>query len=250
MKKIYIAVMVLSSLVDNLYAEPSTGLHDAARKGDIDAVRALLHQGSQINEKNWYGQTPLILSVRAGHYTVARFILEKGADVNACDMERYTPIHWAAQYGYDDIVTCLLEYGADVNTMDNAGNTSLHNAVEDHRIYLYDPPRVTFEWSRPKESTVILLLRYGADPMAQTQEGKKPADLTQNTEIKKLLDDEPERRAKITERASEILLSLKEKGIPFEVAKVAVFSYWPELKIREQAYIARQRCEAAIAPMP
>ncbi len=58
-------------------------MHEAAKRGDLDAVRLLL---------------------------------EHGADPNAREPgDNTTPLHWAAAHGHVDVVRALLDAGADVH---------------------------------------------------------------------------------------------------------------------------------------
>jgi ankyrin repeat protein len=50
-----------------LFAWDATGdLLDAARKGDLDTVKALIGKGAPLEAKTAYGQTPLYLAAMSG----------------------------------------------------------------------------------------------------------------------------------------------------------------------------------------
>jgi hypothetical protein len=71
-------------------------LLDAARKGDVAAVRTLLDEGLDVDTKFRYGRTALAFACDRGHVEVVRLLLERGADVNAQDSFYHaTPLTWA-----------------------------------------------------------------------------------------------------------------------------------------------------------
>src|SRR5262249_17503707 len=60
-----------------------TPLTIAARQGHLDAVRALLDAGADLNQSSaGEGVTPLLIATINGQFDVARFLLDRGADPN------------------------------------------------------------------------------------------------------------------------------------------------------------------------
>ena len=69
-----------------LTAPPAISIWDAARAGDVGAVREHITSGTQLNEPdetNPLGQTPLHCAVESGHKAVAELLLAEGAEVNS-----------------------------------------------------------------------------------------------------------------------------------------------------------------------
>src|SRR5262245_31648379 len=65
--------------------DPSSELLEAAKKGDIDALRSILGKGGNINAKSTNGRTGLMEAAYWGRTDAAKLFLEKGADTNAKD---------------------------------------------------------------------------------------------------------------------------------------------------------------------
>jgi hypothetical protein len=97
-----------------LAQDQSEQLFDAARKGDVAAVKALLDRGVDVNTKFRYGATALSYAADKGHLEVVKLLIERKADLNVKDsFYGATPIIWAAQKGYEKIVEVLLASGAE-----------------------------------------------------------------------------------------------------------------------------------------
>jgi ankyrin repeat protein len=95
--------------------ESPKDIWEAARKGNIEAVKQHLVAGTDVNAKDRHGRTPLY--VVAGSKEVVELLIAKGADVNAKDNNRRTPLHRAANRGHTEIVELLIAKGADVNAI-------------------------------------------------------------------------------------------------------------------------------------
>ncbi len=121
--------------------ESYTPLGCAAKNGRTAAVKVLLDNGADINQKKGgyrfgnYNPTPLILAAREGHAETVKLLLTRGADVKATDsMLHFNALMWAvssAKGEHAEIVKLLLERGANVNeTRAGYGETPLIMAAE------------------------------------------------------------------------------------------------------------------------
>jgi ankyrin repeat protein len=72
---------------------PDISIHDAAEKGNIQAVKQHIAAGTDVNAKDdaleW---TPLFMAAAWGHKEVVELFIAKGADVNATDDGGKTPL--------------------------------------------------------------------------------------------------------------------------------------------------------------
>jgi ankyrin repeat protein len=102
-------------------------MHDAAKSGDVEKVKALLKKNPALaSSKDTTGTTPLHLAAGYGHKEVAELLLAHKARVNAKANEGDTPLHLAAFHGHTDVAELLLAGKAKVNAKDKAGLTPLH----------------------------------------------------------------------------------------------------------------------------
>jgi hypothetical protein len=75
-------------------------LIDAAKRGDLADVSAVLHDYAElINQRDETGATALHYAALGGHRSVVQELVRKGADINAADGEfGATPAGWAIEY--------------------------------------------------------------------------------------------------------------------------------------------------------
>ena len=149
---------------------PDISIHDAAAKGNIEAVKKAIAAGADVNAKGDGGETPLH---HATTKAVTELLIAEGADVNAKNAEGWTPLHEAALYGDKEISELLIAKSANVNAKDDDGETPLHKAV----------------YNGHKEVTE-LLIAAGVDVNAKDKKGKTPvseAALWGHKEVTELL---------------------------------------------------------------
>ena len=110
-----------------------TPLMQAASDGETDIAEALLASGASVNAKTDDGRTALTLAVFGGCLDTIRGLLAAGADVNIKDCGGKTALMYAALEGKTEVVKALLESGADVNAKDIDGDTALTLATRANR---------------------------------------------------------------------------------------------------------------------
>jgi CubicO group peptidase (beta-lactamase class C family) len=119
---------------------PDVSLHVAALQGNIDAVRQHIEAGSDLNAKDAYGSSPLIIATTFGKTEVARALIEAGADMKISNNEGSTPLHIAALFCRTEIVKALLDKGANKYLRNNSGSTAFDivAAPFDDDKWIYD----------------------------------------------------------------------------------------------------------------
>lgn len=67
-------------------------MHEAAKNGNVDAVRAQLRRGAKIERRDAEGKTPLHWAAQNGHIEVVKLLIEAGADINNKSIVGRTPL--------------------------------------------------------------------------------------------------------------------------------------------------------------
>jgi ankyrin repeat protein len=163
----------------------------AARQGHMEAVRALLDAGVDVNQVSSGDKTSaLLIATINGHFDLARFLLERGADPNLASENGATPLYgalnceWAPKSlypqpraylnqktSYLDLMAALLDKGANPNAR-------LRKKVW-YSGYSFDLSGVdeigaTPFWRAAYASDVAamkLLVEHGADPSIPSMKG-------------------------------------------------------------------------------
>jgi ankyrin repeat protein len=105
-------------------------IHEAAQKGDLSDVKALIEKHPEsVDARDKDGRTPLHWACRGVHFEVVKYLVEKGADVNAEDNNKIVPLHSLATRNGAEAIAVLLDSGAHVDAKDYGGNTALHYAA-------------------------------------------------------------------------------------------------------------------------
>lgn len=137
-------------------------IHDAARKGDANKIKALLQGDPKlVADRDKNGDTPLHLAALHGQLAAAQVLIDAGADVNAKNnYGAFTPGDLGnvfASNNHRDPVTLLNVHGIDTRDMKNG----------------YTPLDLCLFASRHKE-LMQLLIAKGADVNAQASSGATP----------------------------------------------------------------------------
>ncbi len=103
-------------------------LMDAARRGDLETVNALLKAGASPNIGDYWRDTPLVEAARREHLELAQILLDAGA-VPDTKGRGYTPLGLAAKNGNVRLVEMLLRAGANPDLKSDDGDTPAHAAA-------------------------------------------------------------------------------------------------------------------------
>ena len=175
-----------------------TGLHAAARVGDVAEIRRLTAAGAEIDTTDRAGRTPLHVAAFASHDEAVAALVELGADPNRLENDKYdiitiaavaddaemvrlaasvggnaanvtsiydgTALIAASHLGHVEVVTALIAAKAPLDHINNLGWTALLEAV----ILGDGGPRHV--------ATARALVAAGADGTIADRQGRTPLD--------------------------------------------------------------------------
>jgi uncharacterized protein len=160
---------------------------DAAMKGDLATVRALIAKGANVNTALGDGMTALHWAAERNDSTMTAVLIRARANAAATTrIGEYTPLHIAAKGGRSSIVKTLLAAKSDAKARTASGATALHfaaaagdtisiialldrgadaNAVENE----WRQTPLIFAATNGRAGAVRVLMRRGADANLQTK---------------------------------------------------------------------------------
>src|SRR5688500_13526107 len=124
---LYLALVLTAG---NMQAVPAS-VADAAQRGDLDRVRALLRDGADVNAPHGDGMTALHWSALTGNADIVNVLLVAGAATEPLTrVGRYTPLHLASSRGHAAVVARLLDAGSAPAALTETGVQPLHLAAQ------------------------------------------------------------------------------------------------------------------------
>ena len=179
LKAAHLAAILLMALACTSLAFAGP-IHDAARKGDVKKVQALLQADPKLlNDKDNQGNTPLHLAALHGQLNVVQALVDAGADVNA--KNNFAP------FAPGD----LWPYLSPSNHPDPVALLSVHALDQRDTQNGYTPLDLA-SFSARYMPVVQLLVAKGADVNAQASSGASPLFWAvlrdQKDEVKFLID--------------------------------------------------------------
>ena len=163
-------------------------LIDAAKAGDLHAVRAEIEAGADVDARSSDGSTALHWAVEGHAVEIVDALLEAGADPTVASRNRVTPLSLAALTGDAAVIERLLAAGADPNERSEEGQTALMLAARNGRpdavrllleagadVNAVEPYRsqTALMWAAGEGNAdaMHLLIDHGADLEARSQGG-------------------------------------------------------------------------------
>jgi ankyrin repeat protein len=170
-----------------------TALLLAARNGYVEASRALVEAGADVNEPCAGDKsTPIVIAIANGHYDLAKYLLEHGANPNLASIDglaalyavedtEYAEVGWAPnpitaqeKTTYPELLKALLDHKADPNA---PLLKALWFRPTSHNQEWVDKKGATPFWRAAMATDVAamkILLAGGADPKIASAEGVTP----------------------------------------------------------------------------
>jgi hypothetical protein len=116
-------------------SEVNERLCDAAGRGDVAEMERQIAAGADPNAFEGTGRfTPLRQAAMKGHVAAIAALLAAGAHVDGTSATGTTPLMWAAGGDRAAAIDALVAAGADVHRVNDGGFTALHCAVAKDRI--------------------------------------------------------------------------------------------------------------------
>lgn len=137
--------------VNTAEADGTTALHWASYDDDLDGAGLLIRAGARVDAANDLGATPLWTASLNGSAAMVRLLLDAGANPNAALLLGETPVMVASRSGQPAIVEQLIAQGASVNARAARSQTALMWAV-----------------AQKHPDVVKVLLAHGADVHARS----------------------------------------------------------------------------------
>ncbi|HXC50568.1 MAG TPA: ankyrin repeat domain-containing protein [Candidatus Limnocylindrales bacterium] len=137
----------------------------AVRDGrSLEIVELLAGLGLPVDEPDAAGRSPLDDAAGNGDTAITAWLLKHGAKLDRKDMQGRTPLQTAVLAGSRQLVVMMLEAGADPNQHDNFGDTPLIQAC-----------------NKGIDEIAKVLVEKGADVTAKDQEGRTAAQRAEET---------------------------------------------------------------------
>jgi ankyrin repeat protein len=200
------ALMLLVAAPVAAQTAPSTaevaaysGLHRAAQRGDVEALRRLLQAGAAPDARDAHARTPLHVATFARQRGALRQLAAAGASLGALEADRYDAVTIAAVADDEETLALLLSLGASARLVTSRyDGTALiaaahlgHVGVVRQLIAAGAPlDHVNnLHWTAAIEAVVLgdggerhsatlrALLDAGADACLSDREGRTPLDL-------------------------------------------------------------------------
>jgi len=88
---------------------------DAIKSGDVQTVLDLLERGIDVDARDRYGQTPLMLAAHAGHREVVETLIAHQANLNFTAKFGLSALMLALVAGHAEVARLLTSAGADLS---------------------------------------------------------------------------------------------------------------------------------------
>ena len=88
---------------------------DAIKRGDVESVCDLLDRGIEVDARDRYGKTGLMLAAHAGHEEVVATLIDHRANLNTTAKFGLSALMLAVIAGHKEIARLLAKSGADLS---------------------------------------------------------------------------------------------------------------------------------------
>lgn len=107
---------------------------DAIKRGDLPIILDFIERGTDVNARDRYGQTALMLAAHAGYVDIVEALIAHHADLNITAKFGLSALMLSLIAGYEDVAHLLAKSGADLSLRATcvgfAGKTAYDLALE------------------------------------------------------------------------------------------------------------------------
>ena len=158
-----------------------TSLHTAAENNCLEILKLLLEKvytDIDLPNSQEGNETALHIAAEAGYEDVVKELLSNGANIRKVNNQHMTALHLAAKNLHATVIQVLLEHkSSEDNKMVNMADKKLSNIVDNRMVNMVDNQGrtalfvCTSSKGRGATKCMNILLRFGADPDIQNQDG-------------------------------------------------------------------------------
>jgi ankyrin repeat protein len=161
----------------------------AARRGNVEVLKALLAAKANVSARMPDGSTPITAAAAAGHWSAVNLFLDQHADPNTRDANGVSALLIATDVGNEKEVAILLEKGADPKLRDNRGRAPLSvtespklwkmliDRGADVNVVSGDATPLQYFITAGKLELVKAWLQYKPDPLVADRQGRTAKEL-------------------------------------------------------------------------
>ena len=120
-------IFILSCASNPASNNSMNGIHFAVSYNQLSEVKKYVDNGD-IELRDSYGSTPLMLASYCGHTAMVKYLCEKGAMVDKRDNGGWTALMHAAFYNFIEVTRILLDHNANKDLVNSEGFTALYYA--------------------------------------------------------------------------------------------------------------------------
>ena len=166
--------------------------------GNYSVIQCLLnHKAIKAAAPNAEFNTPFIYLCKKRNipdsevklYTDTLYMFQKlGVDLNERNMFGETALHYAAMCNNLPAIKFLHENNANFNAINKCVLCNLLTVYTNHKITSRGETPLQYAMSAPEYQTISNLLKYGADPTIKPHDGVELHKLTEDPQIKNILE--------------------------------------------------------------
>ena len=98
----------------NISNNMNSELFIAAKEGKIGGLRSALSNGSNIDERNDEGQTPLMIACKEGHTALVKFILSRSPNIDISDKKGKTVVDYIKESNCEELIDLIRVKDGDI----------------------------------------------------------------------------------------------------------------------------------------